>query len=381
MSEDEPEAPSAVVSDDDTSTGGPSGGMVAGATIGCLLLFGIVLGAALCCLWWRKRQSESSHVRESGEIKQMIARQSSTLRSDKSDHPYENPSLTPAQAKAIDQRIAKSEEQYMGLRGHSLPHHYEGLGAKSPTSGNIPTQDDLLESTESGSGGYYFKIDPSVRGSKGDKNKYVGPTAQEMNDNPYDEVKIGAQLKQNKRESSNEKESNYYFRLEQPVSKSDSWKVQNANQTNNNDNGEAFIKGDGYEDSHTTSGNEAPLISGPTAEEMDSSYDRLDRSEKRVFPQEGDRCNGNEYSKLLPRLAVQNGQAPPTGQNDYLRVQPLLGSNSDRADDSEGETSNGGNDYNELDRGVEREFQKLSAKADEAKSSEGDASYEVPAEL
>lgn len=295
---------------------------------------------------------------------------------DKSDHPYEFPSEPPnlkADPKSSNPGDAQSSDPYVTLAGQSLPHHYQGLGQKSP----LPDDSDydlLMVSTEKTDSDYYFKLEPGSlnntelrTGVQPGVRPGVDPTSTDPED-AYDLVQIrnttgnNANQNQNKDDVPNRKDTGegddddpYYFKV--GGSKGGSFHTAPASFR-----GAKQPHGKGLPSEKCDEANPKPAIAAKPdvttkpkgSVDESASYDKLDRSALPT-PNSED-INANEYNKLLPRLALQSNNWDPTSSDGYLRVKVGNGTASvhDEADDYD--SLKEVDDYNKLDRGVEREF-------------------------
>ncbi|XP_063971707.1 uncharacterized protein LOC129272812 isoform X2 [Lytechinus pictus] len=343
--------------------------VIASVSVVSVILATIAITILIFCLYRRRKQARNkpkTDGRRSGKT-----HGSSTMRSDKSDHPYENPSLPRrlnANLKSSTPANGQNSDPYVTLKGQSLPHQYQWLGNKAQPP-DESEYDELVASTEGSTGGYYFKLEPGSRGNTG-LRPGLDPTSTTTDpDQAYDLVEVGNMVGKNVNSNINPETSSkdtgddedpYYFKF--GGSKRGSSTAPASLRLTQQPDGKPPNKETGIKVNRKPTIAAKPNLATHTKGSVEESadYDKLDRSAIRKHDSED--VNANEYNKLLPRLAVSNntssGDMPSDG---YLKV--TLGNGRHCGDDdTDGDQSLMEaiiNDYNKLDRGVEKEIDSL----------------------
>lgn len=361
----------------------------------------VIAGAVLFYLWRKKRNAAAAaRQNEIGKGPHNPTRSSSTMRSDESDHPYENPSLgrnDPMVYQGSEPSNGHDAGPYASLKGQSLPHHYQGIGEKSTKVNSPPDDsvyDELMTSTGGTGSGYYFKLEPDgAQGSEASTMATGRDSILEDQDRPYDQIEIGNSSNNsnqnagnhgNSTQSGEEKDNPYYFKVEKIAADSGN-SVSTSNVSphtkKNKTNRKVSFKNANNNVADDVRA-KPPIAEKPnlasigTSIGKSASYDRLDRSVLKIPHDAGD-LNDNEYNKLLPRLA-SNQNHPPSGEDDrYMKVKVGNDFAQGVEVDDEGLDDN---DYNKLNRGVEKDFEHLKDTGDLA-AQDNETSEEVPVEL
>ncbi|XP_041456033.1 uncharacterized protein LOC121408584 isoform X2 [Lytechinus variegatus] len=340
--------------------------VIASVSVVSVILATITITILIFCLYRRRKQAGNKPKADGGRSGK--AHGSSTMRSDKSDdHPYENPSLPRklnANLKSSKPADGQNSDPYVTLKGQSLPHQYQWLGNKAQPP-DESEYDELMASTEGSTSGYYFKLEPGSRGNTG-LRPGVDPTSTTTDpDEAYDLVEVGNMVGKNVNSNRNpetiskdtgDDEDPYYFKLG-GSKRGSSTAPASLHLTQ---------QPDGKPPTTETAGNKVnrkpPIAAKPNlatqtkgSVEESADYDKLDRSAFRK--QDSEDVNANEYNKLLPRLAVSNNTCSDLPSDGYLKV--TLGNGRHCGDDNGDESLMEANDYNKLDRGVEKEIDSL----------------------
>ena len=302
---------------------------------------------------------------------------------DESEHPYENPTLI--------RKLNKNQQQiYADLQGHSLPHHYQGLGqhAQLNKANEESPYDELATESTNGSG-FYFKLDSNMNDdtlkSNSQSSARGGKTV-----SPYEQVVIGNYASNNAKKSQEncstaDERNPHYFVLGSSNNSSHgstgSVSVDDRSESRPRDK-------DGGEQRQTVADAKPPIAAKPTlaapnAMAKSSSYDRLDRAV--IHEPNADDIDSNDYNKLFPVLAGQSAKALSMESLDYMKVRSKNDSVVEIEIDDDGEF-NVESDYNKLDRGVEREMGNLKETDEEhpvdiERHSIASDSSEIPIEL